>query len=120
MDKNKIGERIKYERQRLDLSQLELGKLIGVSKQCISGWETGRTTPDSITLNKIAKIFNLDVNYFLEENICDINYAKKSCEKYPNLTKKELQIISKLRSMPAKRRQAFEILLDIRDENTVN
>ncbi len=41
MDKNKIGERIKYERQRLDLSQLELGKLIGVSKQCISGWETG-------------------------------------------------------------------------------
>ena len=74
MDKTTIGERIKYERQRLDLSQLELGKLVGVSKQCISGWETGRTTPDSITLNKIAKIFNLDVNYFF----ADI-FARRRC-----------------------------------------
>ena len=118
MDKTTIGERIKYERQRLDLSQLELGKLIGVSKQCISGWETGRTTPDSITLNKIAGIFNLDVNSFFNEiNINQNNNSNKNINPhYNNLTEKEIQIISKLRSMPPKKRQAFEILLDIKED----
>ena len=63
MDKTTIGNRIRYERQKAGLTLEELGSQIGVSKQCLSGWEHGRNMPDVISLNidgifRIKEAFN--------------------------------------------------------------
>lgn len=114
MKDNIIGERIKCERQNLKLSQTEFSKIMGVSKQCISGWETGRTTPDYNTLIKMAEIFNLDITYFFEKSILENNKkALNNNLEYMNLTQKEIQIIGKIRSLSQKKRTAIEIILDI-------
>ena len=109
MDSNTIGSKIKFEREKLALTQLELGKMLGVTKQCISGWEVGRTMPDSITLNKIAKIFSVNISVFLD----NVDHSASSISSCANLTETELQIISKLRAMPADRRKAFELLIGV-------
>lgn len=117
MNKANISKRIKYERERLALTQRELGNMIGVTKQCISGWETGRNTPDSITLNELARVFKIEITSFFDDNIA--SDAKENEEKLSlvsNLTTKELLVISKLRSMPADRRKAFELLLGVTDK----
>lgn len=113
MNNNTIGSKIKYEREKLALTQLELGKMLGVTKQCISGWEVGRTTPDSITLNRMAKIFNVNINVFLEDT--DNTISSNTSSSYVNLTETELQIISKLRAMPVSRRKAFELLIGVNE-----
>ncbi len=114
MDNNTIGSKIKFEREKFALTQLELGKMLGVTKQCISGWEVGRTTPDSITLNRMAKIFNVSINTFLDDS--DNAMSVNASSAYANLTETELQIISKLRAMPVNRRKAFELLIGVNEK----
>lgn len=58
----KIGNRIKEIRQIRKLSQDDLGKLIGVSKQAVSMYERGERSPDIDTLTKIAEVLNVDIN----------------------------------------------------------
>lgn len=49
-----VGERIRTARENAGLTQGELGKKIGVSKQAISQYESGIIT--NITIEKIQKI----------------------------------------------------------------
>lgn len=57
--------RLKQLREDKDLLQKELGDILGVTSQTISGWEIGRTKPDYDMLVKIAKYFNVSVDYLL-------------------------------------------------------
>ena len=116
MDNFTIGNRIKYERERMGLNQLELGKMVGVSKQCVSGWETGRRTPDVITLNELAKLFEIEMVSFLYDNSECTGTDKKQIQISPKLTDNELLIISRLRALPSEYRKAVELLLQIKDK----
>lgn len=51
------GERIKEARLAVDLKQPELARLVGVTKQAVSHWETGRTKDiRNATFAKIAEV----------------------------------------------------------------
>ena len=69
MNTNTVGERIRYERQRLNLTLKELGNLLKVSEQCLSSWEHGRNVPDIIALNTLSNIFGIEIKDFLSMNI---------------------------------------------------
>lgn len=114
MDNFTIGNRIKYERERMGLNQIELGKMIGVSKQCISGWETGRRTPDVIVLNKLAKLFGVSIISLFDSTHESLNLPIKEVQEAPNLTERELLVISRLRTMPTEYFLAVELLLQIK------
>lgn len=117
MDKTTIGNRIRDERLRLGLTLAELGDKIGVSKQCLSGWEHGRNMPDVFSLNSIADICGLEIKDFLTN--VSTKRVKQAAKKFDavELTEKEMQIINKLRTMNADRRKAFEVLLGVREKH---
>ena len=56
---------LKYLRTRDGYSQMELAKKIGVSKSTISMYELGNREPDFETLETIADLFNVDMNFLL-------------------------------------------------------
>ena len=60
---------LKVERAKKDLTQEELGNLIGVSRQTINSIEKGRYTPSTVLALKLAKIFDTPVEeiFKLEE-----------------------------------------------------
>lgn len=60
MISEKISKKIKLERNKRDLSQLELANLAGVDKNTIWKIETGQVSPTLDTLEKIAHAFNMD------------------------------------------------------------
>ncbi len=60
----KIGEIIKIGRVRKGLSQEELGKKLGISKNSISAWETGAKSPSCPMLFKVADILDLVPDLF--------------------------------------------------------
>ena len=64
-------KRIAELRTELKLSQTELAKKIGVSQQTISKYEQGIREPDIATLIRLAKIFNVSVDYLLETPFID-------------------------------------------------
>ena len=58
-----IGERITTLRKEKDISQAELAKRLSVSRQAVSKWEQGSSTPDTERLIQLAEILDTEVEY---------------------------------------------------------
>lgn len=59
-----IGNKIAEARKKSNLSQAELANKISISPQAVGKWERGESMPDITTLNRLAEIFGVDLNYF--------------------------------------------------------
>lgn len=75
---NKIGKAIKKERIKLGLTQSELGDILNVSKQTVSNWENGNRTPDTTTLEKLAQLFHVSVDYILGREKTDMERLEEN------------------------------------------
>ncbi|ABR30267.1 helix-turn-helix domain-containing protein [Thermosipho melanesiensis] len=73
-----LGEKIKQLRLERDISQEQLAKRLGISRESISHYENNRIVPPVHILREIAKIFNVSVNYFFEEEHYDKNVKGES------------------------------------------
>jgi transcriptional regulator with XRE-family HTH domain len=62
----RIGDRIKYLRQRKGMGLVELGRHTGLSASFLSQLETGRVVPTLRNLARIAMVFSKDLSYFFE------------------------------------------------------
>lgn len=58
-------ERIKELRVSLGLNQIQFGRKLFVTKQCISNWENGNIQPSIDMLIKIASTFSVSTDYLL-------------------------------------------------------
>ncbi len=68
-----LNSKIVYCRKKAGMSQEELGEVIGVSRQAISKWETGESTPEVGKLLLLAKTFGVTTDWLLsdDEPICE-------------------------------------------------
>jgi transcriptional regulator with XRE-family HTH domain len=66
IESKRIGERIKYLRQRKQMGLVELGRHTGLSASFLSQLETGRVVPTLRNLARIAMVFSKDMAYFFE------------------------------------------------------
>ncbi len=60
-------------RSRAGLSQEELAEKVFVTRQAVSRWETGETTPNTETLKLLSELFDVSINAILgapEQMIC--------------------------------------------------
>ena len=60
-----LNENIKKFRVANSLSQVELAKKLGVSKQCVSNWENDNVVPSIDMLIKIARLFKVSTDCLL-------------------------------------------------------
>lgn len=60
-----IGERITELRKSKGLSQEELAEKLGVSRQSVSKWETGTSTPDTDKAIAMSRIFGVTADFLL-------------------------------------------------------
>lgn len=58
----KFNEKLIKLRKREELSQEKLGYKLNVTRQTISKWELGQTTPEMDKLIEISKVFNVTVD----------------------------------------------------------
>ncbi|QHT71480.1 helix-turn-helix domain-containing protein [Rhodocytophaga rosea] len=61
-----IGNKIALARKKHNLSQAELAQQVSISPQAVGKWERGESMPDISTLNHLAEILKVDLNYFSE------------------------------------------------------
>ncbi len=62
-----IGNKIAGARKKINISQAELAQRLFISPQAVGKWERGESMPDIITLNRLAEILDVDLNYFTEK-----------------------------------------------------
>jgi len=61
-----MKNKLKIERAILDITQEELAKIIGVSRQTINSIEKNRYVPSTVLALKLSNIFQKPVNDFFE------------------------------------------------------
>lgn len=92
-------KRIRQLRIQHKLTQEELGKKVNVTKVSISGYENGNRTPDMETLQKIADVFSVNIDYLLgrtdNPKPYTANQIKESPETYYTITEKDERDIAK-------------------------
>lgn len=64
LNSKSIGNKIAEARKKINLSQAELSQKVSISPQAVGKWERGESMPDITTLNRLAEIFGVDLNYF--------------------------------------------------------
>lgn len=66
LNSKSIGNKIAKARKKINLSQAELAQQVSISPQAVGKWERGESMPDISTLNRLAEILGVDLNYFSE------------------------------------------------------
>ena len=66
MNQEKIGKLIAKLRKEKDLTQRELGEMVGVGYRAVSKWETGQTMPDISIINELSEILGISSDELLK------------------------------------------------------
>lgn len=88
-----FGERIKEQRNQLQLTQADVAKKLFTTRQTISNWEKGKSYPDLSTLIKISDFYHVSIDSLLRED----QELKKSLER--DTVQKKFDILSSLLSI---------------------
>lgn len=65
MESNILGKRIKYLREKQNLTQIELSKLLNIGNTTLSQYESGQRVPSDEIKAKIADFFGVTIDYLL-------------------------------------------------------
>ena len=81
-----LHEKLKALRKRNHFTQQDIADRLGVTRSTVSNFEIGRRTPEIDVLEKLAAIYNVDLNYFATQTICanDLIELVKKAEKVFN------------------------------------
>lgn len=73
-----MGDRIREHRIRAGLSQDALAELVGVSRQAVTKWESGASSPTAANLFKLAEIFGTTVDLLMDKEKDEENKIPES------------------------------------------
>ena len=60
-----LGDRLRWLRNRAQLSQSEVAEQIGMSESQVLKWENNRAEPDAKSIRKLAGLFGVTSDYIL-------------------------------------------------------
>lgn len=63
-----IGQKLKENRTAANISQEELAKILGVSRQTVSSWENNRSYPDIGSMIKLSDLYGTSLDELLKED----------------------------------------------------
>ena len=100
-----IGKRIKEARERIGLTQKELGQLCGVTASAITNYENETSHPKEPVMYKLMDVLNVDAN-FLFQDVANIGNDRN------DVTLAEYAHIQKYRALDGHGKRLIDLVLD--------
>ena len=88
---NTMAERIGYLREKAGLTQIDLAKKLGVTRNAVSYWEMSMSNPSLSNIVAMAKLFNTTTDYIMAT-------SNRELVDITDLSMEEKEIIYKLTS----------------------
>lgn len=110
-----IGSRIKERREELKITQVELSKMVGVSKGSIGNYESGVSAPNEKILYKLFSALKCDANYLYQDDLQVI-----SNENELKISVLEKNHIKKYRTLDEYGKEAVDKILDVEYNRCAN
>jgi transcriptional regulator with XRE-family HTH domain len=101
-----ISDKIKRLRQDKNWSQDQLAQKIDVGRRFISAYETGKSLPSATTLQKLAEVFGVSIDYLLSDE------QTKNLASVPITDKTLLEYFEEIQRMSPSDQQAIKTLLE--------
>jgi len=98
LNSKSIGNKIAAARKKVNLSQADLAQQISISSQAVGKWERGESMPDITTLDRLAEILGVDLNYFsdsfqsVDAEMKTIEPTEKKSDEFPPSIKGKKQV----------------------------
>ncbi len=86
-----IGDKLIQLRREKGYSQEQLANMLNVSRQAVSKWEAGNSTPELDKIIMLADIFNVSVDYLVRDNLVNQEPIKRA-ENNPDSVEVMLQL----------------------------
>lgn len=102
-----LGERLKAAREKKKYTQLEASRFLGISNGTLSGYERNYRDPDTVTLAKLAALYDVDANYLINGTHPVI---REKIEEYSIEPERRI-LIDMIKKVPEEELQDLEILL---------
>ena len=90
-----LGYRLRELRKENKMSQSDLGKILGITKVSISGYENGTRIPSLDILNKILDVFGVSADYLLGR---ELNVVCEDSGITMSLSTSDIEIIKEIRN----------------------
>lgn len=111
-----LGDKLRSLRKQNNWSQDALGEKLGIHGRHIGKYETGKVMPGADTLMKIAKLFNISVDFLLFDDIAE-NDTKikdqallKSFEAVDHMEEEDKKVIKSLIDAYVKKQQIENVI----------
>lgn len=65
--KNRIRQILIRLRKEHEMTQTDVGKIVGKGKTAVASWEQGISIPDIVTLHRLAMYYNVPIEYMFGE-----------------------------------------------------
>lgn len=108
-----IGRRIKEAREIQGLTQIELGKMVGVTGSAITNYENETSHPKEPVMYRLIEALKIDANYLFQD--C-VRLPKESND----VTLSEYRHIEKYRALDDYGRETVDITLDRETQRTLS
>ncbi len=103
-------KRLKETRENREISQKEIGQVIGTSRSAVCYYESGRSLPDIEQIEKIAEFLQVDILWLLGKE--HIGLIHREGNRVINLSEEDWKILRAIHSNP----DLFKYLLDHTEE----
>ncbi|MCM0598092.1 helix-turn-helix domain-containing protein [Periweissella fabalis] len=90
-----IAVNLKNLRVSKDLSQRQLAEMLSINPSAISAWESGRNLPKYDHIEKLAAIYEIDVNRLFGDDIIQIGDICAIYKQLSTVKKEQLFIFAK-------------------------
>lgn len=77
----RFAERLKIQRQNLELSQSEVAEKLQVTRQAVSNWENDKNYPDLEMLVPISDVYQISLDQLLREDVNIMKNTEKKIKK---------------------------------------
>lgn len=91
----KLGDNLKRLRRDNNMSQEQLAEMLNVSRQSVSKWESDISYPEMEKMLQICKIFNINIDELLNQDIKEVNSTKESKNNINNFIDSALSYVTK-------------------------
>ena len=82
-----IGALIKNARNQTGMTQEQAAEALGVSRQTVSNWETGKSYPDIVSVIRMSDLFDVSLDHLLKEETSMKQSYKAYLEESTNTVK---------------------------------
>lgn len=101
-----FATRLKEQRERIGLTQVDLATALGVTKGAVGNYETGASSPKAEILYQLFDILHCDANYLFQDEMRTLRTS--------NATPEEMEfLVKKYRALDERGKEIVDSVLDI-------